>query len=41
MAEALSENKKLYQDKIDLYERMIKDKNEMISRLEALLKNNG
>jgi transcriptional regulator with XRE-family HTH domain len=30
---------KLYDEKIELYERMLKDKNEMIEKLEGLLKN--
>ncbi len=33
------ENKKLYESKIELYERMLKDKNEMIEKLERLLRN--
>lgn len=36
--EALEEIKKLNEEKIALYERMLKDKEEMISRLEQLLK---
>ena len=35
--EALEENKKLYQEKIELYERMLKDKTDMIEKLEKLL----
>lgn len=35
--EALDENKKLYQEKIALYERMLKDKTDMIEKLEKLL----
>jgi transcriptional regulator with XRE-family HTH domain len=35
--EALEEIKQLNKEKIDLYERMLKDKNEMIERLEMLL----
>ncbi len=36
--EALEEIKKLNEEKIALYERMLKDKEEMISRLEQVLK---
>lgn len=36
--EALEEIKKLNSDKIELYERMLKEKDEMIARLEKLLK---
>lgn len=35
--DAMEENKKLYQEKIVLYERMLKDKTEMIEKLEKLL----
>jgi transcriptional regulator with XRE-family HTH domain len=35
--EALGENKKLYQEKVALYERMLKDKSDLIERLERLL----
>lgn len=36
--EALEEIKKLNSDKIELYERMLKEKDEMMARLEKLLK---
>lgn len=35
--EALEENKKLYQEKTALYERMLKDKSDLIEKLERLL----
>jgi transcriptional regulator with XRE-family HTH domain len=35
--EALEEIKKLNSEKIELYERMLKDKNEMIERLQRLI----
>ena len=35
--EALEENKRLNEEKIGLYERMLKEKDEMIERLEKLL----
>jgi transcriptional regulator with XRE-family HTH domain len=35
--EALEENKHLYEQKIELYERMLKDKTDMIEKLEQLL----
>jgi transcriptional regulator with XRE-family HTH domain len=35
--EAIEENKRLYQEQIDLYERMLKDKTELIEKLEQIL----
>lgn len=35
--QAIEENKRLNQEKIELYERMLKDKTEMIEKLEQML----
>jgi hypothetical protein len=35
--EALEEIKKLHEEKIELYERMLKEKDEMMGRLERLI----
>lgn len=35
--EALEENKRLHQEKIELYERMLKDKTDVIEKLEQML----
>lgn len=37
--EALEEIKSLHEEKISLYERMLKEKDEMMARLDALIKN--